>query len=395
MRLGSVSRAGLCLLLLAAPVCSQATWWIDKSCDKHFPDGELHKMMEEVVDTAKLIRDRLIRSETDEPDAHRGFETLFKFKTSTKDNEDQQRLRKFQSIIGGFGGFDSYPLSEFKKTGDGALDRRLSRVRIHCDNGDRWELVKDGEETIEPKVPKNSERKPEDQEFFDTVNKIWIKGDVKCGKLTDKEPLMQTARWSGESDHDVPKGTEIKGRSTITVRAANPKVESKANIFWICDHWLNLKDRLNLFKDIPTEKTLSWSKKAKESIHNLRFVGSMALFHELTHTLPHKTRDFEYSSRTWSLGKDKAFMNADSYGILAVIFRSMERKFALNRDHPEEGTLHKYKDIPDRVKHTKRSKLESKWLPDERDTVLSCEDRHNTTDTGLRCERFIAIFYLA
>jgi hypothetical protein len=92
-------------------------------------------------------------------------------------------------------------------------------VRIYCDNGDRFELVKDGEETIEPKVPKNSERKPENQEFFDKINKIWKKGDVKCGKLTNKEPLMSTIRWSGENKYDIGKGgNELPHRSSITVR---------------------------------------------------------------------------------------------------------------------------------------------------------------------------------
>jgi hypothetical protein len=83
--------------MLVGPVFSQATWWVDKSCDGKLPKDEVDKMMEEVVDTAKLIRDRIIRSESDEEDAHRAFETLFKFKTSTQDTDDQERLKVFQS----------------------------------------------------------------------------------------------------------------------------------------------------------------------------------------------------------------------------------------------------------------------------------------------------------
>lgn len=66
--------------------------------------------------------------------------------------------------------------------------------------------------------------------------------------------------------------------------------------------------------------------------------------------------------------------------------RSMERKYGLNIDDPAEG-LHKYSDIPDRIKHTKRSEVDSDWL--KRDSDLPCEDIYGTSGVEKRCKRFI------
>lgn len=86
------------LLFLAVPVHSrETTYWIDSSCDKHLPAGMLEKMMKEATDTALMIRDRMSRTSKDEPDAHRAFESLFKFKFDTSDPEDKKHVDTFKS----------------------------------------------------------------------------------------------------------------------------------------------------------------------------------------------------------------------------------------------------------------------------------------------------------
>jgi hypothetical protein len=67
----------------------------------------------------------------------------------------------------------------------------------------------------------------------------------------------------------------------------------------------------------------------------------------------------------------------------------MERKYALNRDHPEKGELHKYKDIPDRTKHTKRSVLELNGALHKKDSTSACENRYDSTGVEMHCKKFV------
>jgi len=54
-------------------------------------------MIDEVIDNAKLIRDRLIRTKEQEKDAHNVFKALFKFEITSKKTEHEKPLTKFKS----------------------------------------------------------------------------------------------------------------------------------------------------------------------------------------------------------------------------------------------------------------------------------------------------------
>jgi hypothetical protein len=97
MRFISASSVVFGVVLLARPAFSTEFWWVDKTCDEKLGKDVVHRMMEETVESAKMIRDRLIRSERDEPDAHRAFQALFQFKTSTDEPWDKSRWEIFQS----------------------------------------------------------------------------------------------------------------------------------------------------------------------------------------------------------------------------------------------------------------------------------------------------------
>lgn len=77
---------GLGILLLGVNPghCEEVgTYWIDPKCDGKFETNTattVQDIVEEAIDHAKVIRDRLIRTESEEPDAYIAFETLMKFK---------------------------------------------------------------------------------------------------------------------------------------------------------------------------------------------------------------------------------------------------------------------------------------------------------------------------
>lgn len=92
----------------------------------------------------------------------------------------------------------------------------------------------------------------------------------------------------------------------------------------------------------------------------------------------------------YSLEKAEAIANADSYGIMGIMMDAMEFKYAPDRDHPKDGVFKEYKDIPDRVRPSKRSAASEDWLQGKLNTVLSCEDVQNATKSGLHCRSFKA-----
>jgi len=111
---------------------------------------------------------------------------------------------------------------------------------------------------------------------------------------------------------------------------------------------------------------------------------------------------------------DEVFRIADAYNLLAVIFRSMEKKFALHRKTSTDGSLYKNKDIEDRVKYDEKSKrdtgatdllnkntsmgqeirtrsnLDVDWSQAGRSVDLTCEDTLDGSAIGMRCKPFRA-----
>lgn len=98
MRFISTSSVVLGFIVLGRQAFSQPTWWIDESCDGMLEEGEIDKMMEEAVEAATMVRDRVSRARSDEPDAHLTFESLFKFGLSTTDPLDMARLNTFKRL---------------------------------------------------------------------------------------------------------------------------------------------------------------------------------------------------------------------------------------------------------------------------------------------------------
>lgn len=73
------------------------TWWANSSCYETYGEVRFKKMIDEAIDNAKLIRDRLIRTKDQEEDAHNAFKTLFKFEITSKETEHEKPLTKFKS----------------------------------------------------------------------------------------------------------------------------------------------------------------------------------------------------------------------------------------------------------------------------------------------------------
>ena len=112
--------------------------------------------------------------------------------------------------------------------------------------------------------------------------------------------------------------------------------------------------------------------------------------------------------------KDRVFRIADAYNLLAIIFRSMEEKFALHRETSTDGSLNRYEDIEKRVKYDEKSKrdtgatdllnknasmgqeirtrsnLDVDWSQAGRSVDLACEDRLNSSAIGMHCKPFRA-----
>lgn len=58
---------------------SASLYWVDPACDAKLGAGVVSSMVEEAVEIAGMIRQRLQRSKEDEPIAHDAFKELFGF----------------------------------------------------------------------------------------------------------------------------------------------------------------------------------------------------------------------------------------------------------------------------------------------------------------------------
>lgn len=71
-------------------------YWVDPACDEKLGAGTVTKMVEETVEIAGMIRQRLSRSKEDEPIAHDAFKELFDFELGDSSNAANENRFKSQ-----------------------------------------------------------------------------------------------------------------------------------------------------------------------------------------------------------------------------------------------------------------------------------------------------------
>lgn len=98
-------------------------------------------------------------------------------------------------------------------------------MRIYCDNDARFELIPDGQEVIDKTNPrKNSKRHPEDQEWIDSINKIYAHGVLARG--ADAYAATYGAEKGEDSDLDKDPSNNPR-RTSITV-SLQPKLNGNS-----------------------------------------------------------------------------------------------------------------------------------------------------------------------
>ncbi|KAF2727779.1 hypothetical protein EJ04DRAFT_570078 [Polyplosphaeria fusca] len=359
---------GLSLLLLISTVVADQTWWVDDSCKGKFKDGVFDKMMEEVIETSKLARDRMSRTREQEPQAHAAFEHVFKYKADSADKDDKALFEYFKDAEI----TKSTAISEFKKeSASGDAGRKASEIRIYCDEDARFTLVPDNEELWDKhSLPVNSKRHIDKQEWDDLTNKIRHQGMPSCKEnkvITNWGTQMVTYGSTGSNIGS--NSDEQQWRTTIT----------------ICSFWLDAKGRYEMVSQIPKTRQFGIiGKKTMKPIDALGEIGSMIMYHEFHHHMRYQTTDHAYKWKDcYALDKDKASSNADSYEIFGILLWALERKFALDPKKVADGKWgSKDESIPDRVKLSKRELATRQ---------IFCKDEaQHGGEAGLVCKDFEA-----
>lgn len=96
-------KGALALCLFAPLVSADFTWWADGSCDGKI-SGEIDSMMEETIDMAKMIWDRMMVAEPNNLHPDRVYKTVFQEEPPIDPDveEDIDKANRWERFAGSF-----------------------------------------------------------------------------------------------------------------------------------------------------------------------------------------------------------------------------------------------------------------------------------------------------